>query len=132
MSDRRNECEDLPENKWLIRQLNSVHSFLVYFKTSRSPSDASNSLNMMTFKAWKLSSIRLVAPSMSLKLFSGNGPLNSNSDDAEARRVESNNKLQLLKRAKNRYKALHVAVDETDGGDGEQAVLAYVRGDGAA
>lgn len=38
--------------------------------------------------------------------------------DAESRRVESNQKIQLLKQAVKRYEALHINVDDAEGGDG--------------
>jgi hypothetical protein len=38
--------------------------------------------------------------------------------DAEGRRVESNQKIQLLKQALKRYEALHVNIEGEDGGDG--------------
>lgn len=39
--------------------------------------------------------------------------------DAEARRIESNQKIQLLKQALRRYEDLHVDIDGGDGGDGK-------------
>ena len=38
--------------------------------------------------------------------------------DAEARRIESNQKIQLLKQALKRYEDLHVDVEGADGPDG--------------
>lgn len=38
--------------------------------------------------------------------------------DAEARRIESNQKIQLLKQSLKRYEDLHVDVEGADGGDG--------------
>ena len=39
--------------------------------------------------------------------------------DAEARRIESNQKIQLLKQSLKRYEDLHVDVEGADGGDGK-------------
>lgn len=38
--------------------------------------------------------------------------------DAEGRRIESNQKVQLLKQALKRYMDLHVDIETADGGDG--------------
>lgn len=39
--------------------------------------------------------------------------------DAEARRIESNQKMQLLRQALRRHEELHVDIDEDDEGDGK-------------
>lgn len=39
--------------------------------------------------------------------------------DAEAKRIESNQKIQLLKQALKRYEDLHVDIDGADDGDGK-------------
>ena len=38
--------------------------------------------------------------------------------DAEAKRIESNQKIQLLKQSLKRYEDLHVDIDGADAGDG--------------
>ena len=45
--------------------------------------------------------------------------------DAEARRIESNQKIQLLKQSLKRYEDLHVDVEGADGGDGK--LCFYIR-----
>jgi hypothetical protein len=52
-----------------------------------------------------------------VKLYQLEGDRKSKAD-AEARRVESNQKIQLLKQALKRYEDLHVDIDGADGADG--------------
>ena len=49
--------------------------------------------------------------------------------DAETRRVESNQKIQLLKQALKRYEALHVNIDGEEGGDGKIYLLIFPYGE---
>ena len=53
-----------------------------------------------------------------VKLYSDDGDRKSRSD-AEGRRIESNQKIQLLKQALKRYEDLHVDMDSADAPDGE-------------
>lgn len=51
--------------------------------------------------------------------------------DAEAKRIESNQKIQLLKQSLKRYEDLHVDVDGADGGDGKPIVSVILGGKNA-
>jgi Hr1 repeat len=53
-----------------------------------------------------------------VRLYDVEGDRKSRSD-AEGRRIESNQKVQLLKQALKKYTDLHVDVESADGGDGE-------------
>ena len=56
-----------------------------------------------------------------VRLYQGDGDRKSKAD-AEARRVESNQKIQLLKQALKRYEDLHVDMESTnDAADGNVA-----------
>lgn len=54
-----------------------------------------------------------------VRLYSDDGDKRSKSD-AEGRRIESNQKIQLLKQALKRYEDLHVDMDTGDTPDGKQ------------
>jgi hypothetical protein len=43
--------------------------------------------------------------------------------DAEGKRIESNQKVQLLKQALKKYTDLHVDIEDAAGGDGKQSAL---------
>ena len=53
-----------------------------------------------------------------VRLYDVEGDRKSKSD-AEGRRIESNQKVQLLKQALKKYTDLHVDIDMADGNDGE-------------
>lgn len=53
-----------------------------------------------------------------VRLYQDEGDRKSRAD-AEARRIESNQKIQLLQQALKRYADLHVGIGEDDAGDGK-------------
>lgn len=53
-----------------------------------------------------------------VRLYQDEGDRKSRAD-AEGRRIESNQKIQLLQQALKRYTDLHVGIGEDDAGDGE-------------
>lgn len=59
-----------------------------------------------------------------VRLYQDEGDRKSRAD-AEGRRIESNQKIQLLKQALKRYEDLHVDIESADHPDGECRVLAF-------
>ena len=55
-----------------------------------------------------------------VRLYQDEGDRKSRAD-AEGRRIESNQKIQLLQQALKRYADLHVGIGEDDAGDGKMA-----------
>ena len=56
-----------------------------------------------------------------VKLYQDEGDRKSRAD-AEGRRIESNQKIQLLRQALKRYTDLHVDIESSDGADGKRTV----------
>src|SRR4051812_44124648 len=80
---------DIPENKWLIRAESCRLSFVVYFSNSASPAEAFKSFDITTDMAWKAPNMRFVASRILAYVFSGKGPLRSNSWAALSLNVSS-------------------------------------------
>ncbi len=62
-----------------------------------------------------------------VRLYQDEGDRKSRAD-AEARRIESNQKIQLLQQALKRYADLHVGIGEDDAGDGKMLRTNLLRG----